>query len=75
MISVNGRPRDLKQFSRISCYIMQEDIPQPFLTVEECMLIAAELKLSLELSKENKLIAVSKHITRFFRVNTNNLPL
>ncbi|GLV33101.1 uncharacterized protein CBL_10448 [Carabus blaptoides fortunei] len=60
MITVNGKPRDLKQYCRMSRYIMQEDIVQPFLTVVESMLMVAELKLHLELSKENKLLAVTE---------------
>lgn len=38
---------------------MQEDLLQPLLTVHEMMLVAANLKLGTELSKANKLIAVS----------------
>lgn len=45
-ININGRARDLKDFGRISCYIMQEDLVQPKLTVLEAMRFAADLKLS-----------------------------
>lgn len=38
---------------------MQEDLVQPMLTVEEAMIVAADLKLSRELSRKNKKIAVS----------------
>lgn len=58
-ITVNGETRDLKQFRKISRYIMQEDLIQPMLTVEEAMLVAANLKLSRELSRTDKKIAVS----------------
>lgn len=38
---------------------MQHDLLQPMLTIQESMMIAADLKLNRELSKEDKLIAVS----------------
>lgn len=58
MITVNGQPRDMHQFRKISRYIMQDDLLQPMLTVQESMVIAADLKLNRELSKKDKLIAV-----------------
>lgn len=42
---VNGQPRDEHQFQRSSCYITQEDLLQPLLTVREAMDVAAKLKL------------------------------
>lgn len=61
-ITINGQPRNLKEFRRMSRYIMQEDMVQPMLTVEEAMIVAADLKLSRELSMKNKKVAVSQHI-------------
>ena len=41
---VNGQPRDEHLFQRSSCYITQEDLLQPLLTVREAMDVAARLK-------------------------------
>ncbi|GLV33100.1 uncharacterized protein CBL_10447 [Carabus blaptoides fortunei] len=59
-ITINGEPRNIRQFRKLSRYIMQEDLLQPLLTVQECMLIAADLKLSRELSHMKKLTAISE---------------
>lgn len=58
-VTVNGEPRNMKEFSKISRYIMQEDLMQPMLTVEEAMLVAANLKLSRVLTMKDKRVAVS----------------
>ncbi|XP_023936390.2 ATP-binding cassette sub-family G member 1 [Bicyclus anynana] len=42
---VNGQTRDEQQFKRSSCYITQEDLLQPLLTVREAMDVAAKFKL------------------------------
>ncbi|CAK1550583.1 unnamed protein product [Leptosia nina] len=42
---VNGETRDEHSFQRSSCYITQEDLLQPLLTVREAMDVAASLKL------------------------------
>ena len=57
-IKTNGHPRQLKFFSKLSSYIMQEDLIQPFLTVQESMQIAANLKLGDELKASEKQLAV-----------------
>lgn len=59
-MTMNGEPRNIRQFRKLSRYIMQEDLLQPLLTVHECMLVAAELKLSRELSPEDKLTAIAE---------------
>ncbi|KAI5645529.1 ABC transporter domain-containing protein [Phthorimaea operculella] len=42
---VNGEPRKEKSFQKSSCYITQEDLLQPLLTIREAMDVAARLKL------------------------------
>lgn len=43
---MNGQVRDERQFQRSSCYITQEDLLQPYLSVREALDVAASLKLS-----------------------------
>lgn len=66
LITINGQPRDLKDFKRSSCYIMQEDLVQPKLTVLEAMRFAADLKVGSKATPSARFAIVSHHVYFFF---------
>lgn len=59
-IKINDRPRQMKVFHKLSTYIMQEDLQQPFLTVHESMMIAANLKIGSHVGVDEKQEIVRK---------------
>ncbi|EZA53084.1 hypothetical protein DMN91_003014 [Ooceraea biroi] len=59
-ITINGQPRDMQQFKKMSCYIMQNDLIQPKLTVLESMTFATELKLGRNKSSSQKRAAIEE---------------
>ncbi|XP_018366982.1 PREDICTED: ATP-binding cassette sub-family G member 1-like [Trachymyrmex cornetzi] len=66
-ININGQLRDMREFKKMSCYIMQNDLVQPNLTVFEAMSFAADLKLGRRQTKSQK-CAVIDEILRTLRL-------
>ncbi|KAK7590795.1 hypothetical protein V9T40_002408 [Parthenolecanium corni] len=72
-VLVNGEDRripGIDKFLKLSCYIQQDDALRPFLSVQESMIIAAHLKLGLQVPLKRKqaqiqelleMLGLSKH--------------
>ncbi|XP_047360148.1 ATP-binding cassette sub-family G member 1-like isoform X2 [Vespa velutina] len=66
-ININGQPRDINEFIKASCYIMQNDLIQPKLTTYEAICFAIDLKLGSKLTKAEKSAAI-KEIMEILRL-------
>ncbi|XP_073989555.1 ATP-binding cassette sub-family G member 1-like [Rhodnius prolixus] len=56
-ILINGEDRTkigLEEFKKVSCYIQQDDVVRPLLTVRESMTLATHLKLGCSITHEDK---------------------
>lgn len=71
-VKTNGHPRQLKFFNKLSSYIMQEDLIQPFLTVQEAMEVAANLKLGDELKFSEKQLAIEEVLNTLGLISCRN---
>ncbi|XP_073827154.1 ATP-binding cassette sub-family G member 4 [Musca autumnalis] len=62
-VRVNGTPVSTtsQKFRELSCYIHQDDLLRPQLTVGETMMLATHLKLGFNISKQEK-VKLVKHI-------------
>jgi ABC-type multidrug transport system, ATPase component len=58
-ITINGQERNLSQFRKLSCYIMQDNQLHANLTVEEAMRVASNLKLGKDMVEDEKQEVVS----------------
>ncbi|RZC42506.1 ABC tran, AAA 21, and/or DUF258 domain containing protein, partial [Asbolus verrucosus] len=61
-IKVNGFSQNTTVFKKISSYIMEDSITQPYLTVKEAMIYAANFKLGTHIKCEDKTAVVEEVI-------------
>ncbi|XP_065221841.1 ATP-binding cassette subfamily G member 4-like isoform X2 [Planococcus citri] len=71
-ILINGEPRNLNKFRKLSRYIMQEDLLHPMFTVFENMSIAADLKLGTTVSLEEKHRKIEEILSMLRLTKTKN---
>ncbi|CAG2054568.1 unnamed protein product [Timema podura] len=60
VVGVDGVERELDEFRRLSCYITQDDRLEPLLTVQESMRVAADLKLGVHVTTQEKLAIIEE---------------
>ncbi|KAI8118946.1 ATP-binding cassette sub-family G member 1 [Lucilia cuprina] len=60
IININNRPQNLKQFHKMSRYILQHDHVSPHFTVMESMIFAAKLKLNAYFNEDEREEEINK---------------
>ncbi|XP_061396451.1 ATP-binding cassette sub-family G member 4-like, partial [Musca vetustissima] len=53
-ILVNGEPQNMKQFRKVSRYVLQDDHISPYFSLMETMMFASELKLDTKFTMEQR---------------------
>ncbi|KAK7601451.1 hypothetical protein V9T40_008892 [Parthenolecanium corni] len=71
-ILINGQPRSLNKFRKLSRYIMQEDLLQPNMTVLQNMKIAAHLKLGTTVTPAEKRRKIEEIMSMLRLAKTKN---
>lgn len=71
-VLVNGNERNMRRFRKISCYIMQDDILMPNLTVFESMMVSANLHLKSVLTIDEKHRVIEDILSCLGLINVRN---
>lgn len=66
-IRISGYAKNQATFARISGYCEQFDIHSPQLTIQESLIFSALLRLSNEVSKQEKLVSIYTFYPLFFK--------
>ncbi|CAH9081203.1 unnamed protein product, partial [Cuscuta epithymum] len=61
-IRISGFPKNQKTFARVSGYCEQNDIHSPQVTVHESLIFSAFLRLSEEVTREQKMDQISRFL-------------
>lgn len=73
-ITMNGHERNLSQFRKLSCYIMQDNQLHANLSVEEAMNVATALKLGKDVSRASRQNVVCILLCSFLSNGMKDIP-
>lgn len=71
-ITINGEPRDLREFAKHSAYIMQEETLFPLLSVRESMSFAVKFKTGIKLTEKEQEAKVESTLRMLKLENSDN---